>query len=252
MLSFEKQKNPAENQTETAAESPEKVQTESSEKTAAESPEKVQTESSEKIAAESLEKVQTESSEKTAAESPEMIQKADSKAKKKISLRQLTIFAMIAALMYATKIALQALPNVHLLAVFIAASTIVYRKKALYPLYTYVFIEGLFAGFAAWWLPYLYLWTILWAAVMFVTSFKKVTESRFFPLIIMITCALHGFAFGTLYAPAQALMYGLNFKAMIAWIIAGIPFDLIHGISNFCCSLLVMPFVRIMRRADNI
>ncbi len=174
------------------------------------------------------------------------------KEKKKISIRQMTIFAMIAALMYATKIALQALPNVHLLAVFIAASTIVYRKKALYPLYTYVLIEGIFAGFAAWWIPYLYLWTILWAAVMLVTSSKRITESKHMPLIIMVVCGLHGLAFGTLYAPAQALMYGLDFKAMIAWIIAGIPFDLIHGVSNFFCSLLVMPFVSIMRRAERI
>ena len=54
-------------------------------------------------------------------------------------------------------------------------------------------------------------------------------------------CALHGFAFGALYAPAQAVMFGFDLEQTIAWIIAGIPFDIIHGVSNFIAGLLVFP-----------
>jgi energy-coupling factor transport system substrate-specific component len=36
-------------------------------------------------------------------------------------------------------------------------------------------------------------------------------------------------------------MFGFDFEQTIAWIIAGIPFDIIHGISNFIVGLLVLP-----------
>ena len=60
---------------------------------------------------------------------------------------------MLGALMYASKVAMEVLPNVHLLGVFVVAMTVVYRKKALYPIYTYVFLNGLMEGVSLWWLP---------------------------------------------------------------------------------------------------
>ena len=68
--------------------------------------------------------------------------------------------------MYASKMIMEVAPNIHLLGAFIVAFTVVYRKKALYPIYIFIFLIGLFNGFNAWWLPYLYIWTVLWAAVM--------------------------------------------------------------------------------------
>ena len=61
-------------------------------------------------------------------------------------------------------------------------------------------------------------------------------------------CALHGFAYGTLYAPAQALMFGFNFEQTLAWIVAGIPFDIIHGVSNIFTGLLVYPFSELIKK----
>lgn len=61
---------------------------------------------------------------------------------------------MLGALMYASKVVMEVAPNVHLLGVFTMAFTLVYRKKALYPIYTYVLLNGLFTGFATWWIPY--------------------------------------------------------------------------------------------------
>lgn len=84
----------------------------------------------------------------------------------KLKTREVAIFGMLGALMYASKVFMELLPNVHLLGVFTISFTLVYRKKALYPIYTYVLLNGLFAGFATWWIPYLYLWTILWGVTM--------------------------------------------------------------------------------------
>lgn len=165
----------------------------------------------------------------------------------RLTTREIAVFAMLGAVMYASKLLMELVPNVHLLGAFIVAFTVVYRKKALYPIYIYVFLNGLFCGFASWWVPYLYVWTALWGAVMLLPErMPKMIR----PIVYMAVCAAHGFLFGTLYAPAQAILFGLSFKGMIGWIIAGLPFDFIHGISNFFCGLLIVPIISALRLAE--
>ena len=161
----------------------------------------------------------------------------------KLTIREMAVFAMLGALMYASKMIMEVAPNVHLLGVFTIAFTVVYRKKALYPIYTYVLLNGIFCGFATWWIPYLYLWTVLWGATMLLP--KRIPE-KLRPLVYMLLCAAHGFLFGTLYAPAQALLYGLSFQKMVAWIISGLPWDFVHGVSNFFCGILIVPIIKIL------
>ena len=166
----------------------------------------------------------------------------------KLKIREIAVFGMLGALMYVSKIAMEFAPNVHLLGVFTMAFTVVYRKKALYPIYTYVLLNGIFCGFATWWIPYLYLWTVLWGVTLLL---PKQMPKKVQPFVYMAVNACHGFLFGTLYAPAQALLYGLSFKGMIAWIVSGLPFDMIHGVSNFICGLLIVPVVHLLRRLEN-
>ena len=70
------------------------------------------------------------------------------------------------------------------------------------------------------------------------------------PIVYMVMNACHGFLYGTLYAPAQAILFGLSFDGMIAWIMAGLPFDMIHGVSNFLCGILIMPIISILIRIE--
>ena len=165
----------------------------------------------------------------------------------KLTIKEMTMFAMLGALMYISKMIMEFAPNVHLLGVFTIAYTVVYRKKALYPIYIYVILNGIFGGFAPWWLPYLYVWTILWGVVMLL---PKKMPKKIAPVVYMVICAAHGFLFGTLYAPVQAILYGLDFKGTLAWIIAGLPWDFIHGVSNFFCGILIVPIILILRRAE--
>lgn len=150
--------------------------------------------------------------------------------------------------MYASKVITEIAPNVHLLGVFTVAFTVVYQKKALYPIYIYVLLNGLLCGFATWWIPYLYLWTVLWGITMLL---PKKMPNKIKPVVYMAVCSLHGFLFGTLYAPVQAILYGLNFNGMIAWIIAGLGWDIIHGISNFLCGLLIVPIISVLNVIEN-
>lgn len=165
----------------------------------------------------------------------------------KLKTKEIAVFSMLGALMYISKLIMEVAPNVHLLGTFVIAFTLVYGKKALYPIYVYVLLNGIFAGFATWWLPYLYIWTVLWGVVMLL---PKKMPPKIRPLVYMCVCAAHGFLFGTLYAPAQAILFGLNFEGMVAWIIAGLPWDFVHGVSNFFCGILIMPIVRILRIAE--
>ncbi len=165
----------------------------------------------------------------------------------KLKTKEITIFAMLGTLMYVSKKLMEIAPNIHLLGVLTIAYTIVYRKKALYPIYVYVLLNGALEGFSTWWLPYLYIWTILWGMTMLLP--KKIPK-KIRPIVYMVICALHGFLYGTFYAPAQAILFGLNFDGIIAWIIAGLPWDFIHGVSNFFCGILIMPIVSVLRIVD--
>ena len=164
----------------------------------------------------------------------------------KLTVKETVTFALLGVVMFVSKIAMEALPNIHLLAVLTVTYTIVFRKKALYPLYVYVLLNGLVSGFNLWWIPYLYIWTILWAVTMLLP--KNMNKKIAVPVYMMV-CGLHGLLFGVMYAPAQALMYGLSFKGTIAWIVAGFPFDAIQGVGNFVLGLLVLPLTKIIRIA---
>ena len=167
----------------------------------------------------------------------------------KLKTREITIFAMLGAIMYISKIIMEFAPNIHLLGTFIVAFTVKYRWKALYPIYVFVLITGLLNGFSSWWIPYLYVWTVLWGMTMLL---PKKMSPKIKPIVYMVVCASHGFLYGTLYAPSQALLYGLSFDGMIAWIIAGLPFDMIHGVSNFFCGILIVPLVKLLTRIESI
>jgi len=152
---------------------------------------------------------------------------------------------MLGALMFISKIVMEALPNIHLLGMLTITYTIVFRKKALIPIYTYVLLNGLIAGFSPWWVPYLYIWTLLWGATMLLPrNMPKSVAIVVYPIL----CALHGLFFGTLYAPVQALMYGFTLEQTITWIAAGFTFDILHTVGNFVVGLLIYPMSRALER----
>ena len=165
----------------------------------------------------------------------------------KLTVKDIAVFGMLGAMMYLSKLVMEWLPNVHLIGVFIIASTVVYRAKALYPLYIFVLLCGLFGGFSLWWIPYLYVWTALWGVTMLL---PKTIGAKWRPLVYMCLCAAHGFCFGILYAPAQALLFGFDFEQTVAWVIAGLPFDLTHGIGNFVAGILIVPLIALLKRIE--
>ena len=152
---------------------------------------------------------------------------------------------MFGTIMFCSKLIMEVLPNIHLLGMLTMTYTLVFRKKALIPIYLYVMLNGLYAGFNLWWIPYLYIWTVLWALTMLLPCrMPRAVKCAIYPAL----CGLHGLAFGILYAPAQALMFGLNAQQTLAWILSGLPFDLIHGIGNVAVGFLILPLSELLTR----
>ena len=155
-----------------------------------------------------------------------------------LAIREMVLFAMLGTVMFCSKIIMEVLPNIHLLGMLTMTYTLAFRKKALIPIYIYVMLNGLYAGFNMWWYPYLYIWTVLWALTMLLPkNMPKKAKCIVYPAL----CCLHGLLFGILYSPVQALMMGMNFETTVAWIASGLPWDLLHGIGNLFAGMLILP-----------
>ena len=171
---------------------------------------------------------------------------SDLRAPKLRWIVELAIFAMLGTLMFVSKLVMSLLPNIHIVGVLTVVYTIVFRKKALIPIYVYVFLELFDVGSFLWWVPNLYIWLILWGLAMLI---PKRTPLPVAAVLCVIICGFHGFAYGTLWAPVQAVMFSLSFEQMLTWIAFGLPFDITHGISNLALGTLIIPLSVALRSA---
>ena len=158
----------------------------------------------------------------------------------KLSIRELCILALMAALMIASQVAMAALPNIHLVAVFIIIATLAFGWRAMYSIAVFIAAEGLIYGFGIWWISYLYAWPILCAVVML---FRKNDA----PLFWAIIAGAHGLLFGAMCALPYLFIGGI--KMAVSYWVTGIPFDLAHCAGNFVVTLvLVKPLTKLTRR----
>jgi len=169
------------------------------------------------------------------------------KRKPPLTLREMVLFALFGGILFGCKFFLEGIPNVHPLALFIVALTLVYRGKALYPLYVFVLLDGVREGFAAWWTPYLYAFLPLWAAGMLL---PRALPRKYAMPILMLACGLQGLAFGAMMAPVMAWSMRMGLKGMLAWIVAGLPFNTVHAINNIAFGALILPLADLLRKME--
>lgn len=162
-----------------------------------------------------------------------------------VKVQEMVVFAMLGTVMFCSKLIMEMLPNIHLLGMLTMLYTVVFRKKALIPIYIYVLLNGIYAGFSMWWVPYSYIWLILWAITMLL---PRRMPKKVACIVYSIVCCIHGLAFGILYSPAQAIMFGMSFEQTVAWIIAGFPFDILHGIGNLFAGILIVPMSELIKK----
>ncbi len=162
----------------------------------------------------------------------------------KLKLKELILFTMLGTIIFVTNL-MCFIPNTYTVGLFTAVYTVVYRHKALIPLYIYILLEGVYSGFQLWWMPYLYIWTVLWAAMMLIP--KDIPDKIAVP-VYSIVPAIHGLLFGVLYVPLQAFLSGFNAKGILLWIIGGLPDDLTKAVSNLILGVLVLPLSRLLKK----
>lgn len=148
----------------------------------------------------------------------------------RLTVRQICILALMGALIFATKFALSGIPNVNLNTLLIILCVVFFGWKTLYAVFVYVLLEGLVFGFSLWWFSYIYAWPVVSAVVMI---FRK-NESV---LLWAVIGALCGLCFGPLMYILYLTVTG--WQTAVAMWIAGIPYDLIHCVSNFVLILLL-------------
>lgn len=171
-----------------------------------------------------------------------------SKSNSKRIIYYIVIFPILADIMFVSDIMLDIALNVHLLAMFITVFTVIYRAKALIPIYLYVILHGVYYGFSGWWFSYLYVWAVLWGAVMLLPRSMKPHVAA---AVYAAVSGIHGLLFGTMLAPVNAVMLGLSLKQTAAWIISGLSADLIHCVSNVIITfLLAVPLITAMKSAN--
>lgn len=163
-------------------------------------------------------------------------------------LIHLAVFAMLGVIMYISDILMEFLPNVHIVGVLVVVFTVVYRVRALIPIYVYVFLNGLFSGFGIWWLGYLYVWAILWGMAMLV---PRRLPWKWKTVIYTVVVTLHGLAFGVLYAPVQ-MIYNSDINYILSWIAIGfVTADIYHAIGNCIFGvLLIVPLSRLLLKLE--
>ena len=168
-------------------------------------------------------------------------------------LVDLVIFAMLAAVMFSLKVVLAGLPNIEPVSLLVIVYTAVYRVRALIPIYIYVVLEGLLFGFSVYWYGYLYVWTILWLAVMLIPRAAFAVSGKWAaviaPLIALLSGAF-GLAFGLLMAPPQVYYFGFSLDKIWAWVLAGIPYDVAHACGNFAFGFAALPLVSLLKKLE--
>ena len=159
----------------------------------------------------------------------------------------MTVFAMLGTILFCSKILMEAFPNIHFIAMFIIAFTLVYRRKALIPIYIFVLLTGVYGGFNVWWVPYLYIWLPIWGITMLLP--RRMPKWLAVPSYMLLG-GLHGIAYGVLYAPAQALLFKMDLQMTLAWIASGLVFDILHAAGNFAACALVLPLSNLLFKLE--
>ena len=154
--------------------------------------------------------------------------------------RDLVVVAMMSAVLFVAQVALAFIPNIELVTLLIIIYTLVIGGKTIFAIYVFALLQGLFYGFGIWWIMYLYVWTILYFVV---SIFKRQDEVLVWSLI----GGFFGLLFGTFCSLPYFFIGGIG--AGVAWWVAGLPYDILHGVGNFVVILcLFKPIYNVIKK----
>lgn len=160
--------------------------------------------------------------------------------KGKLTARDIAEIGVMIGALEAAKHALAFLPNVELVTLFIILYTLSFKDKIVFVIPAFILLEGCWYGFGLWWVMYAYIWPLL---ALFTYLLRK-QESVW---VFSVLSGAFGLGFGALCSVPYFFIGGG--RTAFAWWVAGIPFDIIHGISNFVlCRVLFLPLKNVCKR----
>ena len=157
------------------------------------------------------------------------------KQKNKLTIREITLFAILGALTFALQVAMAPLPNIEPVSLLVMIFAAVFGWKSLYAVYVFVVMEILFYGISTWNVYYLYIWTVLAVGAILMRKTKQ-------PFAWALLSAVYGLFFGALCGIVDIFIGGFGYAAA-KWV-SGIPFDLLHCGGNFVIALLMFKPLR--------
>ena len=147
-----------------------------------------------------------------------------------LPLGEVVLFGMLGALTFALQVVMAPLPNIEPVSLLVMLFAAVFGWKSLYTVYVFVTMEILFHGLGIWNINYLYVWTVLAVAAMYLRNMTSL-------LGWAILSAVFGMSFGALCGIVDVFIGGFSY-AVTKWI-SGIPFDLLHCGGNFAIALIL-------------
>ena len=164
----------------------------------------------------------------------------------KLKVRDITLIAMMVAVIEVSKFLLAQVPNVELVTFWIMMFSLYFGKRVYYVIIVFVLLEGFVYGIQLWWIMYIYAWPLLAFITMKIKDQSTLNMSIIscvFGLLFGFLCSFPYFFIGAV----DSIQNGI--RAAMSWWVAGIPWDLIHGISNFIIMLVLhKPIIRVMER----
>lgn len=159
-----------------------------------------------------------------------------------MEIRDIALIGILSATITAGKLALSFIPNIEIVTFLMVIYTIVFGlKKTFLASVIFSTTEILIYGLSTWLLGYYIVWPLL---ILVTDLFNKKYKSEY---VYAGISALWGYAFGFFFAIIESIFYGKAY-GLTYWI-SGIPFDLIHGTSNFIIALVLFePVINILNR----
>ena len=143
--------------------------------------------------------------------------------------------AMMLAIVEAAKRVLEGIPNVELVTLLFVVFAVAYGLRTLIVAVAFVAVEICFWGVHVWVIMYLYVWPLL---ILLAWRMGR----KYPPWAFALMTGFYGLLFGLLCSPVYLFMGGFN--TAFSWWVAGIPYDIPHGISNFVlCLILFKPLL---------
>ncbi|MFA5037851.1 MAG: hypothetical protein WC479_11835 [Candidatus Izemoplasmatales bacterium] len=162
-----------------------------------------------------------------------------------MTIRSITVSAMLLAVLIAQEYAFMALPNVQLTVVLIMVYAAVLPWATLLPLIAiYVLIDNLIMGS----LSIMYFWPML-AAWMFLAVISKLLMQK--DLWVQVGFAsLFGFVYGWFFCVVYVILFG--WATLVPYLISDLPFEIIMAVNNFVTVLVIyFPIRKLLEKLIN-